>query len=242
MMKPVIGITCRHLIDSGSDQYLLAAQYVQAIEREGGIAVILPAAGEFDRPLRSICDGLMLTGGGDLDPGLFSEEPHPKLGWVDPERDKFEISLIQRAKSEDLPVLGICRGMQMLNVALGGNMYQDLESQAPHALRHMQRRPPERVSHRVWVEEGTRLFHIIRRRRIWTNSLHHQAIKDPAPGFTVSARADDGVAEAIELPGDLFFLGVQWHPERLFRQSARLLFVEFLRNAREKAPAGQNMG
>ncbi len=213
---------------------MLAGAYCRAVEKAGGIPVLLPALAILDRPLHSFCQGLLLSGGGDFDPAFFGEEPHPQLGTVDLERDRWEISLIRKARAEGLPILGICRGIQALNVAFGGTLYQDLPAQylpAPNRplLEHNQQIPGDQVSHRVTIVAGSLLSRVIGPTEIWTNSHHHQAVKDPAPDLKVTARSDDGVIEGLEGTGDHFLLGVQWHPERLANPDSQRLFTAFVR-------------
>lgn len=229
-MKPVIGITCRHFVETGGNEYRVAAGYIEAVEKAGGIPLVLPPVHDRAAFPVSICQGFLLSGGGDPDPRLYGEEDHPRLGTVDRNRDRWEIYLIRRALRQKIPVFGICRGLQMINVALGGSLYQDLPDQAG-IYGHCQESPAEKVSHRVWVEEGTLLYKIIKRERIWTNSHHHQAVKEVAPGLVVSARTGDGVVEALEGSGGSFLLAVQWHPERLASSGARKLFAAFVENA-----------
>jgi putative glutamine amidotransferase len=237
-IEPVIAITCSHDQNRQPDQYQLAGAYCRAIKGAGGIPVLLPALDALNRPLGSFCQGLLLSGGGDFDPALFHEAAHGRLGRVDPERDRWEISLIRRACREGLPVFGICRGLQAMNVALGGSLYQDLPSQYRSAgsiplLEHNQENPGHEVSHQVRIAEDSLLFKIIGAAEIWTNSHHHQAVKDLAPGLTICARSDDGVIEGIEGTGG-FFLGVQWHPERLSTPEAVRLFTAFVQACRER--------
>lgn len=233
-IKPLIGITCCHNRKQQPDQYLLAGAYCRAIVKAGGIPVLLPALAGLDRPLRSFCQGLLFSGGGDFDPVFFHEEPHPRLGTVDRERDRWEILLARQAWAEGLPMLGICRGAQALNVAFGGTLYQDLPAQYPRVanrplLEHNQRTPGDQVSHRVTITAGSLLARVVGATEIWTNSHHHQAVKDPAANLNVTARSDDGVIEGLEGTGGPFLLGVQWHPERLTTPDARRLFTGFVR-------------
>ena len=236
-MRPVIGVTCSSkLPGEGKSEYVLARPYISAVERGGGIPIILPPLLELVRrgawSLRRICHGLILSGGGDPDPALFNEKPHDKLGQVDRERDEWEIFLCKMAWLERVPILGICRGLQILNIALGGSLYQDIPSTLPEAINHMQDTPAEFLSHQVLIEEESRLFSILRKDRIWCNSLHHQAIKAVAPQLAVVARSEDGVIEAVEArtreAGEGFVLGVQWHPERLKQPATDLIFAEFI--------------
>lgn len=232
-IKPVIAITCCHDRNRRPDQYTLAGAYCRAIAKAGGIPVLLPALAALERPLRSFCQGLLLSGGGDFDPVFFNEAPHPQLGTVDRIRDQWEIHLIRAAWTEDLPVLGICRGLQALNVAFNGTLYQDLPDQYPSGekgplLEHSQRLPGDQVSHRVTIAEGTLLSTVLGSTEIWTNSHHHQAVKEPGANLRITAWSDDGVVEGLEGTGGSFLLGVQWHPERLDTPDAQRLFAGFV--------------
>ena len=217
---------------------MLAGAYCRAIEKAGGIPVLLPAMAKLDRPLHSFCQGLLFSGGGDFDPAFFNEEPHPQLGTVDLERDRWEILLIRKARAEGLPMLGICRGIQALNVALGGTLYQDLPAQYPRVsnlplLEHNQQIPSDRVSHRVTIVAGSLLSRVIGSTEIWTNSHHHQAVKEAAPDLKITARSDDGVIEGLEGTEGPFLLGVQWHPERLANPDSQRLFTGFVRTCQK---------
>ncbi len=166
-----------------------------------------------------LVDALLLSGGGDLQPFLFGEEPNWKLGNFDPERDEFEIRMLRLMLELRMPVLGICRGIQVINVALGGTLYQDLSTQQPQSLQHEQEAPRRHPTHYVTVRQGSKLAGIMgTTTRLRVNSLHHQAIKDVAPGLQVTAWADDGVIEGVETSGHSFLLGVQWHPEGMWEQ------------------------
>jgi putative glutamine amidotransferase len=204
------------------------------VERAGGIPVLLPPVKSLKRPLASYCQGLLLSGGGDPDPSLYGELPHPKLGKVDQERDHWELLLIRKAREEQIPILGICRGMQILNVALGGSLYQDLPSQYIQVGEHWQKLPGEEVSHQVQIKESTILHSLLEKGIIWTNSHHHQALKKLALGLIISAQSDDGVIEGIEATGEDFTLGVQWHPERLAIPESARIFTGFIRACRKK--------
>ncbi|NLW08833.1 MAG: gamma-glutamyl-gamma-aminobutyrate hydrolase family protein [Firmicutes bacterium] len=234
-MRPVIGITCRRVTGAGTGvpEYRLAAAYITAVEEAGGIPLLLPALAVRERLPAAACHGLLFSGGGDPDPQLYGEEELFPLDSVDRHRDAWEIFLVREALRHAIPVFGICRGLQITNVALGGSLYQDLPAQL--RVSHRQEAPAEKVSHRVWVEEGTLLARIIKRKRIWTNSLHHQAVKEPAPGLIVAARSGDGVVEALEAQDGPFLLAVQWHPERLKSPGARRLFKAFICSAAARA-------
>lgn len=178
------------------------------------------------RTLYDLLDGLLLSGGEDVDPAHYGEPRHEKCGPVSPDRDEVELTLTRWAMDEGKPLLAICRGIQVLNVALGGSLYQDIQAQVQGAGKHDWRpgTPRNHLSHTVIVVPHTRLAHILGalnspRPLYWVNSLHHQAIKDVAPGLTVAARAPDGIVEAVEAEDHPFAIGVQWHPEELAADS-----------------------
>jgi putative glutamine amidotransferase len=221
----VIGITaCRKLED-----------YRQAILHAGGEPHTLDASMAIEGALDGI-DGLMLTGGDDVAPSRYGETSHPALVQAEPGRDEFEIALVTSARARQLPIFAICRGVQVLNVACGGTLIQDIPSQVKGALPHSLTVPPNDpylLAHEVWVEKDSLLSKLMRERlvdeSVEVNSRHHQAVKDVAPGFRASATAPDGVIEAIEDPNARFCLGVQWHPENFFRTGEfRALFEGFL--------------
>ncbi len=222
-MLPVIGITCAW--DEDGTRFFLSRFYTEAVEAAGGLPVLLPYtrrdAGMNLWP--DILDGLILSGGGDVDPVHFGEEPLPNCGEITPQRDAFELVLVRRALSLGLPVLGICRGAQVLNIAAGGDIYQDIVTQVAGCLKHRQQAPRWSATHGIMVEEGTRLARILGTRAMRVNSFHHQAVRQPAPGFIVSARCVDGIIEAIESTGPGFALGVQWHPETMWERDSRFL-------------------
>jgi len=219
----------------------LAMDYIDAIRLAGGLPLLLPSypAGEEPPSAREILSGLdalILSGGCDVDPGHFGEEPLPALGRVSPERDCAEIPLAKEALRRDLPILAICRGAQVLNVAAGGSLYQDLYSQVGGALQHLQKAPRWHGVHSISVIRESKLERILGSTRVTVNSIHHQAVKEVAGGFQIAARAPDGVIEAIEMPDATFILGVQWHPESMVRHDAGMLalFSELVRVAKAR--------
>lgn len=222
-MPPVIGITCSW--DDNSGRYYLNSLYARAITAAGGLPVLIPdCLGQNEiGELPSLIDGLLLTGGGDVDPEYFGEEPLPPCGEIAPVRDAFEIALVKIALAADMPVLGICRGVQVLNIAAGGDIYQDLPTQLKGCLKHNQEAPLWAPTHNIQIQPGTRLENIFREKVIRVNSFHHQAIRNPAPGFIVCARASDGVIEAVESTQHRFALGVQCHPEGMWEKDPRFL-------------------
>lgn len=230
-MKPIIGVTAPLV----QGKIILDQDVPNSILLAGGIPYILPYTKDLSTLDEVILhlDGLLLSGGVDIDPTLFNEEPIPGLGEIMPERDELELALIQRALKVNLPILAICRGIQMLNVAAGGNMYQDIYSQKAGLLQHAQRAPRTHVSHYVQAKKGSLLQIVSGTEKFKVNSFHHQAVKDPAPGFVISAVSSDGVVEAIESKEHRFVLGVQWHPENLtsFDEVSKKIFSGFINAA-----------
>ena len=217
--------------------------YKQAILHAGGDVHIVDPNSSVTEALNGI-DGLLLTGGDDVAPTRYGEEKHPAVKEVAPERDEFEIALVREARSRDLPILAICRGIQVLNVATGGTLVQDIPTQVTGALEHKQTVPPHQpydLAHEVWLEKDSLLAKLMRERlsdadSVEVNSRHHQSVKTLAPGFQASATAPDGVIEAIEDPSARFCLGVQWHPENFWRTGEfRPLFEGFMEAANKVA-------
>ena len=199
----------------------MSIDYIQAITKFGGIPLIIPYLQEdMIAAIAHRIDGLLLTGGGDIDPTLFGEEPIPGLGNIVPDRDAFEIALVKKMLELNKPILGICRGIQILNIAIGGDMYQDLYSQSENkTLQHNQLAPRSHASHFVQVKEGTRLSEIVWTETLKVNSFHHQAVRTVPNPFQVCALASDGMIEAIESKTHAFAIGLQWHPEGLLQKN-----------------------
>jgi len=228
----LIGITvCRKLED-----------YKQAILHVGGEVRIVEASMGVEAALDGI-DGLMLTGGDDVQPSRYGEAPHETIVEAEAGRDEFEIALVNAARARAMPVFAICRGIQVLNVACGGTLIQDIPSQVRGALQHSLKVPPNEaysLAHEVWLDKDTLLCRLMFERlsdadSCEVNSRHHQAVKDVAAGFKVSATAPDGVIEAIEDPASRFCLGVQWHPENFWRTGEfRPLFEGFVEAAQDQ--------
>ena len=204
--KPLIGILASNL----SPKAEINASYVKAISQNGGIPVILP-----DCESLRICDALVFPGGIDVDPELYGEKPNEGLGRIDRALDDFWIDSARYAVSNRIPVLGICRGLQLLNVFLGGTLYQDIKSERQGSINHRQEISRSSTSHRVSIYEDTRLYRILGAKSIAVNSLHHQAVKSRAEGLKISSRSsEDKVVESMESPDGLI-IAVQWHPEEL---------------------------
>ncbi len=235
-MRPRIGIACSTM-DSvegrGVCRLHVPEPYVRRVEEAGGLALLLPTTDPARaRAYLELLDGLLLIGGDDVDPSLYGAPPHPELGSVDRKRDVFEIALVREAARSRLPSFGVCRGLQLMNVALGGTLHQHLPADVPDALPHAGRYD---ASHGVSVVPGTHLARILGARTVEVNSHHHQAVDRSAPGFVATAHASDGVIEASELPPHPFFLGVQWHPERLEADDAtKRLFRAFVEASTER--------
>lgn len=229
MTYPIIGITAS--VDAKEGWYRQRSNYITAIERCGGIPVILPPIAKRTAAIMTRLNGLLLAGGGDLDPLHFNEDPLYKLHYDHPLRDRFELSLIKAALAQGKPILGICRGIQVLNVALGGTLYQEIHQQVEGALIHQH--PYGEPTHKVKIEQGSLLARLSGKTELRVNSFHHQAVRTIAPELIVSAKASDGIIESIEDPRHHFVLGVQWHPERMREQdnAANALFTGLIEAA-----------
>lgn len=224
---PVIGITAM----PGEGSHTVAADYVTAVTRAGGIPLLLPATSD-ERLMQATLervDGVLLTGGVDVDPHYFGEEPHPMLGEVNARRDTFEMLLIRQAVARRMPVFGVCRGMQMLNVALGGTLWQDIPSQVPGALAHRQSESTTLVAHTVAIEPGTTSAAVMGATTLEVNSRHHQAVRDMAPSLKLTGRSPDGIAEMLEGYPALPILAVQWHPENFAATDGDTVMLRFFR-------------
>ena len=243
-MKPYIGITCNydfrdaigevtHAGPDNQDWSFLASDYVRAISNAGGIPVLLPQLDEpGDAPdLLGRLDGLLLSGGNDISPFFYGEEIRDCSGMLFPMRDELELLLAKEALRRKLPILGICRGFQILNVALGGTLYQDLSENGSFGQHAVYTVPKALPAHEVLLEEGTQLAAIYGKGRLAVNSFHHQAVKRLPEGALPAARARDGLIESAEfVGGHPFTIGVQWHPEMMQQQSdeQKKLFAAFV--------------
>lgn len=242
-VKPVIGLTAD--MDEGKETsrppfkgetaYWLKKSYFNAVERAGGLPFLIAPAckpSTTDAYL-ALIDGLIVTGGYfDIDPGLYGEKPIARIDEIKPDRTLMEIRLIKKAVRMKVPVLGICGGHQVINIALGGALYQDIDAQVSGALKHEQKpKPASKTSHLVKIAADTMLRRIVEKNSIKVNSTHHQAVKKIGKGLKVCGAAPDGIIEAIESDGGgSFVLGVQWHPEQLYESDrvSRRLFKRFI--------------
>jgi putative glutamine amidotransferase len=214
------------------------ADYVESIRRAGAAVVELTAADAPESVVTRV-DGLLLTGGGDVDPALYGATPHPSFVAAEPGRDAYEIALVRAALAADLPLLAICRGMQVLNVACGGDLVQDIPTEVNGALPHAVNEPRYALAHEVWVTPTSRFAALMQEEledgeSCQVNSRHHQAVRHVGDGLEVVATAPDGVIEALERPAARFCLAVQWHPENFWRTGEfRPLFEGFVEAARQ---------
>jgi putative glutamine amidotransferase len=213
--RPAVGLTIENP-RAEPEVFRLRDDYVRSVEMAGGLPLIFaPGRPEDAAELLDHVGGLVLTGGADIDPGLYGEDRHPELGPVFRQRDEFEIALCREALRRDLPVLAICRGHQVLNVATGGTLVQDIPSQVAGAGAHDPDVERWETCHDVRILPATRLREILGTENVAVNSFHHQAVKQLGEGLVVSAHSPDGVVEGIEMPREArrFVVGVQWHPE-----------------------------
>jgi putative glutamine amidotransferase len=231
---PLIGLTATRATNRyGFLSSEVKEAYTQAITSAGGMPVILPLGlpASILKEALSRLDGVLLTGGGDIAPERYGNRPHPLVAEVDEGRDQEEIQVFQNAGQAGLPVLAICRGLQVVNVAMGGTLYEDILDQYPGAIKHQYslEKPRTYLAHTVHLNGSSRLTSILGSPEVQVNSLHHQGIRRLAQGLQASACAPDGLVEAVELPGSRFVLAVQWHPEWMQDDPGmRRLFAEFV--------------
>lgn len=237
MSKPIIGIGSDLLSLTGErERAFVFLTYVEALRKAGAVPVLIPPQPENAEVLVDGLDGLVLAGGDDCDPAAYGEDRHPTVDPVmDPRRQSNDLGLAKMARQRGIPTLGICLGMQVMNVAAGGTLVQDIESSIETEIRHASQ-PEDRGRHDVIVEKGTRLGRILGDRELNVNSSHHQAVGKVGQGLRVTALAPDGVVEGLEDPKHPFYVGVQWHPEDMKDEdSAGALFGAFIEAAREFA-------
>jgi putative glutamine amidotransferase len=247
--RPLIGIPCRSdssMMYRGRPTDAQSSSYISAIISAGGVPFLIPIEAR-DHVLRILfeqADAILLPGGGDIAPQFLGETRHPSLSDVQPARDELELTLARWGLEEGKPLLGICRGIQVMNVAAGGSLYQDIASQCPDAGRHDYFSggdyPRDFLAHPVAIEPGSRLGAALGVDHLSVNSLHHQALKETSTACRIVARSPDGIIEGIEVSGHPFAIGVQWHPEELVasQESARRLFLAFVkayRNGRARS-------
>ncbi|ODG93145.1 MULTISPECIES: gamma-glutamyl-gamma-aminobutyrate hydrolase family protein [Bacillaceae] len=238
MTKPIIGITTSYVKHNNNMEGVYIHQdYHQAIERGGGIPLLLPTISDPDaiNCYVNLCDGFIFSGGEDLDPVFFGQDPHPKIGFFKTDRDEFELTLFHAVRKTGKPIFGVCRGLQLINVACGGTLIQDIETHCSHMMRHEQTVPRSLPFHTVSIRES-KLHEIIGTNEIKVNSLHHQAIDELGDGLVITARSNDGIIEAIEGSDDPYLVAVQWHPESMSEkhETMQRLFDTLIKTACEK--------
>ena len=228
-MNPIIGILAE--ID-GEKTVKIQDTYVKAVERQGGIPIVIPyaAADETLTQFINICDGFIFTGGADIDPRHYGEAKKETCGEIQPNRDDLELRLFNALIGTEKPILAICRGIQLVNVALGGTLYQDLPTEKPSEIFHQQKEAKFETSHEVNIRKTTPLYELIGKERMIANSFHHQAIKDLGKDLEIMAVSDDNIIEAVFLNNDRYLRAYQWHPERIWDKDDcnRLIFEDFL--------------
>jgi putative glutamine amidotransferase len=242
LSKPVIGIGCdvSH-VEGKRDRSFAYMNYVEALRRAGAIPVIVAPQPENAAEVAESLDGILLAGGPDCDPAAYNEARHETVQEVmDPRRQANDLALAKAARERGIPTLGICLGMQVMNVAAGGSLIQDIDSHLDTEIRH-ESLPEDRRRHDVLVEKGTQLASILPKTELNVNSSHHQAVKNAGSGLRITAHAPDGIVEGLEDPRLPFYLGVQWHPEDMVgEESADALFGAFIAAAREYREAKKN--
>lgn len=231
MRKPIIGLI--PLLDGEKGRWWMNPDYMEAVHRAGGLGVMLPLT-QKETDLREIAerfDGFLFTGGPDLDPALYGQEMMEQCGAIRPGRDAMEMKLFHMVYELDKPILGICRGLQLINVALGGTLYQDIPAQIPSEIPHkVLENPLARITHEINVNPEMPFENLPL--TLGVNSRHHQCIQNLAPGLKVRARAADGVIEAVWMPGRRHVRAVQWHPENFDNELSSVIFRDFVEAAR----------
>ena len=230
MQKPIVGVM--PLVDRERESLWMLPGYMEGIMQAGGVPVMLPLTGNLDILKRAaeMCSSFLFTGGQDVSPSMYGEESLPTCGETSPARDGMEKEIFALAVEAEKPVLGICRGIQLINVLMGGTLYQDLPTQMPSTVEHHQIPPYDRPVHEVYIERGTPLYSLLERDSLAVNSYHHQGIKKLATGLRTMATAPDGLIEAVYAPGKRYLWAFQWHPEFSFLRDdvSREIFRSFI--------------
>jgi putative glutamine amidotransferase len=233
--KPLIGITANYEYEKESLN--INKGYCDAVNKAGGLAVVIPFSDDIDflENMFLRCDGFLISGGPDVEPKYYGEENLPINGSISPLRDFVELFFARKAIEKNKPVFGICRGVQVINVALGGTLYQDIYKQIQdrELIKHRQEAPKWYPTHDIVIEKGSRVCKSLKSERIGVNSFHHQAIKTLAPGMIITSRASDGIIESIEHSQHRYAVGVQWHPEIMWQKNPTFLglFEDFVDEA-----------
>lgn len=226
-MNPVILICAVRNLKSSKKEFVLHESYVNAVRAAGGTPMLAPITNDLNevKAYISMCDGLLLPGGEDVSPMLLNEEPLRGIGYISAERDYFEFMLFQEAKKRDKPILGICKGCQIIALSTGGKIHQDIFTEHPNTIEHSQ--PEEQLGelfHTVSFTKDSKLYELFKSEKVWINSWHHQAVRSVGPELKVTAKSSDGIIEGIESTDGLM-MGVQWHPELLFEKYPEQLSI-----------------
>lgn len=239
MKRPLIGVTCNYdyrdtvgmtsgMGICGQDWNFVAGDYIYILEKAGAVPVLIPRCDQFETitPLLDQLDGILISGGHDVGPERYNAFPKGYCGTIIPQRDEFDLAVTKYAFAKNKPILGICRGIQILNVARGGTLYQDLEKEGNFEHHFGDKYPRNVAWHKVTLAEGSLLHRIFGEDEIGVNSFHHQAVRDPGDGVKIVARSSDGVPEAIEVEGFRFAAAVQWHPEMMYDSDQQLKILK----------------
>ncbi|MGN0903472.1 MAG: gamma-glutamyl-gamma-aminobutyrate hydrolase family protein [Succinivibrio sp.] len=233
--RPVIGVL--PLYDTALNSIWMLPGYMNGLMENGASPVILPYTDNKDLLLQTakLCDGFLFTGGQDVNPALYHQKQSPKCQEVLKELDALSLIIFNYAKSKNLPLLGICRGCQILNVFFGGTLYQDLASEHPEGISHSQKKPYSSFSHKVSLTKGSYLEKLLTKDLLEVNSIHHQAIKDVADDLSVEAVSEDGLVEAVKAKNYRYMLAVQWHPEYAYQNdiNSNRIFKDFVKACEE---------
>lgn len=227
-MIPVIAVIPS--FDPSSATYTIPSSYTKALIKNGAFPVIIPYEASFNIIVSKL-SGILFIGGGDPEPKLWNELPGKHIGVIVPQRDAFELNAVREAFDRNIPTLGICRGCQIMNVALGGTLFQDITADTHSTANHMQSEPKNHPSHPVLLNSGSLLYTLLKKSYNCVNSFHHQAINKVAPPLAVSAHSPDGIIEAVECPAKSFFLGIQWHPELMNDDGQNNIISAFVKAA-----------
>ena len=229
-MRPIIGVFAEVDLEQNTK---VQNTYIRAIEESGGIPILLPYVKDRDTMERfvNLCDGFFFTGGADIEPQRYGEQSKNTCGEIQYARDELEFAVFQIVNSTLKPIIAICRGAQLINVAFGGTLYQDILSETNTRISHRQIEPKNSPSHDVQILKNTPLFDLMKKTVMSANSFHHQAIKKLGEGLEIMAVSDDGIEEAVYLPGERYVRAYQWHPERLYEIDIynRLIFDDFIK-------------
>lgn len=236
-MKPIIGLALSNRVKSKKTYSVINNDYIKAVQKAGGVPILIPFSDNIEniKMLTDKIQGIIFTGGEDISPLTYNEDPIKEVECIIEERDRFELELFKEVYEKKIPILGICRGLQIINVALGGNLYQDIYTQISdcngHSPKHVSR---SNLYHSVKIEKGTKLFDIFKTEDLKVNSFHHQSVKKLGSDLKITAVSNDGIVEGIETLTEKYLVAVQWHPENLVQRHGEFLklFQSLIDNAK----------